>query len=248
MNGLKNLRYFLFLLFSVYSFASEINIALSANMSFAIKPLIDAFQKTHDTKITYTIGSSGKLTAQITKGAPYDLFLSANLTYPKALYHDKKALTPPVVYAKGSLALFSTKQRDFTKGLKLLQEPSIKKIAIANPKTAPYGVATVEALKHANLYKDIKQKLIYGESISQTVAYSKTATDIGIIATSALFSDKLKNFKKGKNWIELDKNLYTPISQAMVLLKDKKEAKEFFDFLQTKEAKEILKRYGYIVE
>jgi len=232
-------------------FANKINIAVAANVSYAINDLIKEFNKTNpNTKVRVTLGSSGKLTAQIKHGAPYDIFMSANMKYPNSLYKDNIAITKPLVYAHGSLAILSYKQRDFGKELELLKEDAIKRIAIANPKTAPYGIATKEALEKAKIYKEIKKKFIYGESISQTVSYTVTASDIGFIAKSSLYSPKMTRFKENINWISLDTKLYTPISQGIVILKKAKnntEAKAFYDFVLSAKAKKIFKNYGYMV-
>jgi molybdate transport system substrate-binding protein len=121
-------------------FAQKINIAVAANVSYAIDDLIKEFNKTNpNTKVVVTLGSSGKLTAQIKNGAPYDVFMSANMKYPNALFEDKIAITKPIVYAQGSLAILSSKKRDFNLGINIITDEKIKKIAIANPKTAPYG-------------------------------------------------------------------------------------------------------------
>ena len=239
------------LLFKSSIFANKINIAVAANVSYAINDLIKEFNKTNpNTKIRITLGSSGKLTAQIRHGAPYDLFMSANMKYPNSLYEKNIAITKPIVYAQGSLAILSAKKRDFSKGLNLLKESSIKRIAVANPKTAPYGIATKLALEKANIYSSLKKKFIYGESISQTVSYTVTASDIGFIAKSSLYSPRMTRFKEGINWISLDTKLYTPISQGVVILKkakDNKDVKAFYDFLLSKNAKKIFKNFGYII-
>ena len=231
--------------------AQSINIAVAANVSYAIDELKQEFMKLNpDIKVKIILGSSGKLTAQIKNGAPYGLFMSANMKYPNALYKDNIAITKPIVYAQGTLAFFSVKNQDLSLGMNLLKSKSIKRIAIANPKTAPYGIATVEALKNANIYNDIKEKFIYGESISQTVSYAVTATDIGIIAKSSLYSSTMSQYKKDINWVSLDSKLYTPIKQGIVLLrysKNSKAYKAFYDFILSAKAKEILKKYGYII-
>jgi molybdate transport system substrate-binding protein len=227
----------------------ETKLAVAANMSYVIKPLIDAFAKEHpQSQIGYTIGSSGKLTAQIMHGAAYDLFFSADMKYPKALWDANKTLGIPVIYAKGALALFSISPRDFSKGLSLLEDPRISRIAIANPLTAPYGAAAKEALQQVQLYEKLKGKFVYGESIAQTVTYATRAADIGIIAASVLYAPHMKQYHQGKHWIAVDPELYRPIDQGMVLLRDAKdntEAKAFFDFMQSDGAKEILQSYGY---
>jgi molybdate transport system substrate-binding protein len=232
--------------------AGQIKVAVAANVSYAIEPLITAFNQKHPkTKVQVILGSSGKLTAQITHAAPYDLFLSANMKYPEALYTDGLTLTKPVIYAQGALAMLSQKQRNYCAELYVMKEKNIKKIAIANPKTAPYGVAAKEALVNAKLYEKIKSKLIYGESISQTVAYTTTAADIGIIAKSSLYSPQLSHFKEAIHWSDVDEDLYTPIDQGMVLLthaKGNAEAKAFYHFMLSSKAKEILLNFGYKVK
>lgn len=232
--------------------AGEITIAVAANVSYAIEALKKEFHVIHpNTKVQVILGSSGKLTAQIRHGAPYVLFMSANMKYPDALYNDQMAVTKPVVYAQGALAFLSVKERDYTSGIHLLESKEISKIAIANPQTAPYGVAAVEALKNANLYDAVKEKFVYGESISQTVAYTTTAADIGMIAKSSLFSPQMSDYKKDIHWSDVNEKLYTPINQGMVILKrgeGNPEVKAFYDFMLGQKAKEILKNYGYKVE
>ena len=240
------------LLFSNVLNAGDVKVALAANVGYAIDDIKKEFHKLYpNTNLKITIGGSGKLTAQISHGAPYDIFLSANMTYPKALFKNKIAITKPTIYAQGALALFSIKNIDFKNGLPILLSNKIDKIAIANPKTAPYGKAAVEALKNSKLYSKLKHKFIYGESISQTVIYTLQAADIGIIAKSALFSPKMRNYHKNTNWVELDNKLYTPIDQGIVILQsgaNNKEVKAFYDFMLSKKAKNILERFGYIVQ
>lgn len=237
------------LITSTFAFAKIITIAVAANVSYAIPELIKEFNKTNqNTKVRVILGSSGKLTAQIKHGAPYELFMSANMKYPKALHVEKIAITKPTVYAQGSLALLSNKKRDFTFMNELLKSAEIRRIAIANPKTAPYGIASFEALKNAKIFEDVKSKFVYGESISQTVSYAVTATDLGLIAKSSLYSPKMSRFKENINWKSIDSKLYTPISQGIVLLKNSShEAKEFYDFILSKKAHKIFKAYGYIL-
>ncbi len=231
--------------------ASVINIAVAANVSYALNDLKSEFHKIYpDIKVQVTLGSSGKLTAQIKNGAPYELFMAANMKYPNALYAKGLATTKPVVYAKGSLAMLSTRSQDFAKGIAITTMPNIKKIAIANPNTAPYGKAAKEALKNASLYTLVKYKLVYAESVSGAVAYTVNATDLGFVAKSSLFSPRMKRFKKGVNWMEVDPKLYTPIKQGIVILKNAKNSraiKAFYDFILSKKAKRIFKSYGYVL-
>jgi molybdate transport system substrate-binding protein len=239
------------LIFTTYSTAGTINIAVAANVSYAMDELKKEFNKLHpDTKVQVTLGSTGKLTAQIKNGAPYQLFMGADMSYPQALYDEGIAVTRPLIYAQGSLAYLSSKKQDFTKKMKLLQEKNIKKIAVANPKTAPYGKAALEAMKKSTVYDKVKDKFVYAESISQTVSYAVTAADIGLIAKSSLYSPKMAKYKKGINWADVDPKLYTPINQGMVLLKNGEkncEAASFYAFMLSKKAKKVLNEFGYIV-
>jgi molybdate transport system substrate-binding protein len=231
--------------------ASTIKVAVAANVSYAIKDLVIEFNKTHpDIKVNITLGGSGKLTAQITHGAPYEIFMSADLKYPDALYKNGLALNQPIVYAEGGVVFLSVKERDFSSKFELLKDDKIKKIAIANPKLAPYGKATVEAMKSVGVYESVKKKFVYGESISQTLSYALRAADIGLVAKSSLFSPKMKRFKKGLNWSDVDPKLYTSIKQGIVILKNadtNTDVKAFYDFILSKSAKEIFQKFGYIV-
>ena len=233
-------------------FAGQINVAVAANVSYAMDKLIAEFNKTNpNTKIQVTLGSSGKLVAQIKNGAPYNIFMAANMGFPQSLYDDQIAITKPVVYAQGALAMISSKELDFSKGIDIIKESSIEKIAIANPKTAPYGAATMEAIKNAGLEEVTKGKFVYAESASSTVNYATTAADIGFIPKSSLFDENLAQYKENKNWISVDTKLYKAIEQGIVIInnaKDNMEVKAFYDFILSAKAKKIFTDYGYIVE
>ena len=239
----------IFLLMLTLTHAGEIRIAVAANVSYAIEPLIKVFNETNpDTKVEVILGSSGKLTAQISHGAPYMLFMSADMKFPTRLYEANLTLGKPVIYAQGALAILSQKERNYCAEMFVLKDPDIQKIAIANPKTAPYGRASVEALKQAKLYKKLKKKFVYAESISQTISYATSAADIGIVAKSSLFAPQMSKYKEALHWTEVDERLYTPIKQGMVILKEGKsnsEVKAFYDFILSPKAKEILTSYGY---
>ena len=239
------------LLFLATFSAADVTIAVAANVSYAIEALKKEFNVAHPKiKVEVVLGSSGKLTAQIKHGAPYDLFMSANMKYPDALYAEKMAVTKPVVYAQGALAMLSVNEQNYCAELYVLTLPEIEKIAIANPKTAPYGVAAKEALENAKLYKRLEKKFVFGESISQTVTYATTAADIGIIAKSSLYSPQMAHFKEAIHWSDVDEALYTPIDQGMVILKEGEgnpEVKAFYDFILSDKAKFVLKKFGYKV-
>lgn len=242
-------------------FAGEITVAAAANVSYAMDELVKEFNKTNpNTKVLVTLGSSGKLVAQIENSAPYDIFMSADMKFPQALFDKKLTKTPPVIYAQGVLAMFSSKELDYSKGINLLKDSTISKIAIANPKTAPYGAAAIEAIKNAKI-EGIDSKFVYAESISQAVTYATTATDIGFVAKSSLYEGNMTQYKENKNWITVDPKLYTPIEQGIVILdntnslvgiiKDgqrKEEVKAFYDFILSASAKKIFTDFGYIVK
>ncbi len=231
--------------------AKEIKIALSSNVSYAIEALKKEFNSLYpDIKVGVILGSSGKLTAQIKNKAPYQIFMSADMKYPDALFKDKIAITKPVVYAKGTLAYLSSKEQDFTNKMHLLQSNKIDKIAIANPKTAPYGKAAVQAMQNAGIYESVKDKLVFAESISGALSFIVIAADIGFIAKSSLYSPKMSHFKKGINWTDVDAELYEPINQGIVILKEgeaNSDVAKFYDFILSQKAKKIFRDFGYLL-
>ena len=233
-------------------FANTITVAVAANVSYAINELVAEFNKTNpDTKVQVTLGSSGKFTAQIESGAPFDVFMSADMKFPKSLFEKGLATTEPALYAQGSLAMLSSKELDFSKGINLITDANISKIAVANPKTAPYGTAAVEAMKNANVLDKVESKFVYAESISQAVTYATTAADVGFIAKSSLYDEKMSQYKENVNWVSVDPSLYTAIDQGIVVLKNTKEearAKAFYDFILGEKAKEIFIKFGYLVK
>ncbi len=227
----------------------KITVAVAANMQYAINALIAEYQKTHAIKIDVVLGASGNLTQQITQGAPFDIFVSADTTFPQMLSRKGFAAEPPKVYAQGALVLWTTKPGiNPSQNLQSLLSANIRSIAIANPVTAPYGSAAQFLLKKYDFYEKVKSKLVTGESITQTSQFIATgAADIGFTAKSIVLSNAMKG--KGK-WIELNIHDYPPIRQSAALLKyaqknNYKEAKGFYDFLFSAKAREIYKRSGY---
>ncbi len=230
---------------------ATLTVAVASNVQFAMGELRQEFKKETGIRIKTVISSSGKLTAQIQNGAPFDVFLSANMKYPETLYKEGYTTTKPKVYAYGSLVLWTLKDLDFSKGINMLTDNKVRKVAIANPKNAPYGITAVSALNYYKIYEKVKLKLVYGESISQTNLYVASETaDAGLTAKSVVLSPKMKG--KGK-WIEIDKSAYKPIAQGIVITNHGQENKDsasqkFYNFLFSYKAREILKKYGYNVE
>ena len=229
----------------------KVTVAVSNNMQYAMEEIVVAFEKQHAVRVELSASSSGTLTTQIKQGAPFDIFISANMKYPNTLFEEGLAMEAPKVYANGSLVLWTLNGKDISEGMKSLLSDDFKKIAIANPETAPYGIAAVEAMKKVNLYDDLNPKLIWGEGIGQVNQYIKSkSVDAGITSKSVLFSKKIST--KG-NHIEIDKSLYKPIHQGIVLLKSGKEknlknAELFYNFMFSKETKSILTKFGYEVK
>ncbi len=241
-----------FLLAALTLKADSVRVAAASNTAYAMKALKHAFEAKHpDIAVETVLGSSGKLTAQIQHGAPFDIFLSANVKYPRYLYEAGKTVGKERVYARGALILFSRKARTFESGVNICSRESVKRIAIANPKLAPYGIAAHEALTKAGVIEAAAPKLIKAENINQTMQYALKQTDLGFIARSALYSDALSPYnKEGVHWIAVDPDLYSPIEQAGVLLQHAKNnaaATTFMDFLFSDEAKSIFTHYGYLI-
>ena len=227
----------------------KIIIATAANMESAMLALTNAYAHKTGVKFELIVGSSGKLTAQIMEGAPYDIFVAANMKYPEAVYAGGKAKNDPKVYAKGKLVLWSMVENTPV-SITALSDPDIEHIALANPKTAPYGVAAQEVLQHYGLNEILGPKLVFGESIGQTDQFIiSRAAQIGFTALSTVLSPEMKG--KG-SWILINPSLYSNISQGVVLVNRKEETNQgsqgFYDFLFSVEAKEILKEFGYLVD
>jgi len=223
-------------------------IATSANMQFAMEALSSGFYEEYGIQPQIVCGSSGKLTAQIRAGAPFDIFISADMVYPLALYKDGLAESEPLEYARGQLALW-TLTEDSLVTLDNLCYAGTQYIAIANPQTAPYGKAAIQILENYGIWDKVESKLVYAESISQVSQFVLSgAADYGFIARSIVSSPEVA----GKGcWISLDSTMYAPIRQGAVLLKKKDgkhpDSKLFMKFLFSDHAGAILKNYGYIV-
>jgi molybdate transport system substrate-binding protein len=228
--------------------AQEINVAAASDLNFAMKELVQQFERETGNKVRLTLGSSGNFYAQIVNGAPFDVFLSADVDYPKQLEAAGLAVSGSTfVYGTGSIALWVPKQSPLkldSLGMRGLLEPSVKKIAIANPQHAPYGRAAVAAMQNAKIYDQLKSKLVLGENISQAAQFVQSgAADVGIIAVSIAQSEPM--LRTGFFWL-IPRDTYPPLNQGAVLLKRAgPAAKAFHDWLRKPEAKSILSTYGF---
>ena len=225
---------------------NHIRIAAASDLKFALEEFKTDFKSSFpDSDIELVFGSSGQFEQQIEKGAPFDLFLSADSTYPKML--SDKGLTDeqPWVYGQGALVIWTRRDSgiDVEKGLEGLRDFKIKKIAIANPAHAPYGKSAKAALTNANLYDSIISKLVIGDSISQTAQFAQTgAADVALIALSLALSPELK--KVGT--FEIIKT--DPLVQSAVVLKGalkKVHVVQFAKLLKSEKGTSIFKSYGF---
>jgi len=209
------------------------------------------FEKETGNTVKLIYGSSGNFFQQIQNGAPFDIFFSANLDYPRRL--EAAGLTAPgsyYPYAKGKIVIWVPKEStiDLSSGMQALLAASVKKVAIANPQHAPYGQAAVAAMRKQNVYDRLKDKLVLGENISQTASFVVSGSvDAGIIALSLVLSPNMKD--KGR-YVAIPDGDYPPIEQACVILgrsKNKETAVQFLSFLRTAAGGELLRRYGFEV-
>ena len=230
-------------------FAEDIYIGVASNFLTPMKALKENFESINDGKIFISSGSSGSLYSQIINGAPLDIFLSADQHLPQKLEETSKAiLGTRFTYATGKLVVYSTKQFLSSQSFpQLLTSNKISYIGIGKPGYVPYGRAGKEVLKSLNIFKKISSKLVFGKSVNQVFLMNYFGNlDIGFISKT----DFLSNNKRGKIW-EIPQNLYSPIKQDAILLKNgenKNNANLFLKFLSSKSTKEYLKKFGYTVD
>jgi molybdate transport system substrate-binding protein len=232
--------------------AGEISIAAASDLNFVFKEVVAEFEKTTGHTVKLSLGSSGNFFAQLSNGAPFDLFFSADISYPKKL--EEAGLAEPgtlYLYAIGRIVIWVPKGSPIdvgTLGIKALQHPSVKKIAIANPKHAPYGRAAVAAMEHYALHEQVKDKLILGENISQTGQFVQTGgADIGIIALSLAVASAMR--ETGIFW-EVPLEAYPRLEQGAVVLKTAKDlqtARAFLDYIKSPEGTAVFKQYGFFL-
>lgn len=226
---------------------NKITVAAAADLKFAMDSLVRSWSvQPGAPRIDVIYGSSGNFFEQISNGAPFDLFFSADLEYPQKLKQQNKTLGDIKEYGIGQLVLWSKKLDPAAKGIETLNDPGIVKIAIANPAHAPYGKRAEETLKYYRLYDQLKVKLVMGENISQTAEFARTgAADIGMIALSLALSPAMR--QTGKYWI-IPESAHQPLRQAYTLLqhaKDNPGAARFAAFIETPAARAILHNFGF---
>jgi len=231
--------------------AQSLTVAAASDLQTVLPALVATFEKETGRKVSLTFGSSGNFSTQIENGAPFDVFLSADIDYPRRL--ERAGLTERGTlyeYATGHLVLWTRQDSgiDIRQGLSVLTDARIRRIAIANPEHAPYGRAAVAALRHDGLYERVQAKLVIGENISQTAQFAQTGSaDVGLIALSVALSPALTS---SGSYVEIPESLHPPIEQAAVVLASsrlKPLARQFVDYLKKPESLTILKSYGFAV-
>jgi molybdate transport system substrate-binding protein len=230
--------------------AEELRIATASDLSAAFKELVAAFEKRSSTTVELSLGSSGNFFAQITNGAPFDLYFSADIDYPKKL--EAAGFTEPgslYEYAVGHVVLWAPNDSTIDVerlGMKALEDPAVRRIAIANPTHAPYGRAAIAALKHANVYETVRQKIVLGENVSQAAQFVQSGNaEIGIVALSLALGPNMKG--RGRFW-RIPSEYHPPLRQAAVVLRaspNQPLAYQFIDFLKSPDGLAIMSRYGF---
>jgi molybdate transport system substrate-binding protein len=229
--------------------AQEIRIATAADLKFAMGELSETFERQTRTKVNVTYGSSGNFFSQMQNGAPFDLFFSADIEYPKKLQAAGLAEQGTLYeYAIGRIVIWApaVAKTDVAKlGWNTLLDASIEKIAIANPEHAPYGRAAVAALQKAGIYEQVRAKLVYGENISQAAQFVQSGNaQAGIVAMSLAVSPAMRG---GKRW-DIPADMHPPLEQGAIVLNDarnKGSARAFLDFVKSPAGRAILANYGF---
>ena len=228
--------------------ADEVQVAVAANFLAPLQEIAKSFEKETGHQTLITSGATGQLFTQIQHGAPFEVMISADAKTPKKLVKNELALADSqFTYARGKLVLWSVDPALVDAGGAVLKTGKFKHLAIANPKTAPYGTAAMEALDKLGLSASLKSKLVEGENISQAKQFVDTGNaEVGFVALSQIYKDG--KITKGSAWV-VPLDLYAPIYQDAVLLKkgeDNPAATALLNYLKSDKAKAIMTTYGYI--
>jgi molybdate transport system substrate-binding protein len=237
------------LLLTLSAHAEKITIAAAADLKFAMGEIVTAFKQANPGEAVDVIyGSSGKFHTQIQQDAPYDLFFSADIKFPQELAKAGLAASEVKPYAFGRIVLWSTTQDASKMTLASLTDPKIARIAIANPKHAPYGQRAEEALRSAGVWDKVETKLVYGENIANTAQFVATGNaQAGIIALSLALNPELAS--KGGYWLIPD-TLHAPLEQGYIITKRAAAnplAKRFADYMAGKPARAVMVKYGFVL-
>lgn len=236
--------------FPILHARDTVTIAAAADLVYCVPELNAAFGKHHpDVELTVTNGSSGMFYTQIRQGAPIDVYMSADMSYPRKLAEDGHAVSESLtLYAIGRIVLWTIDpDLDVTAGMAVLRETKIKHVALANPEHAPYGRAGKAAIEKAGFWKEIEPKVVYGQNILQAKQFTETGNaDVGILALSLVLAPSMAG--KGRYWV-IPEDMHPALEQGAVLTafgKSKVGARQYVDFLRTPEAQKIFAKYGFI--
>jgi len=223
-----------------------LTVSAAADLTPAFQEIGREFERQGRTKVIFNFGSTGQLAQQIEQGAPVDLFAAANVSFIEEL--EKKGLIIPdtkALYAQGRITLWT--RDDNTLKLERVEDlarPEFRKVAIANPEHAPYGVAAREALQAAGVWESVSQKLVYGENVSQTLQYAESGNvDAAVVALS------LSTQSKGR-WVLIPAEMHKPLNQALAVIKETKheqEARRFAAFVNSAEGRVVMRKYGFVL-
>jgi molybdate transport system substrate-binding protein len=229
----------------------EVVVAAAADLSSALKEISAGFEKKTGVQVKLSFGASGALTQQIQNGAPFDVFFSADMDYPRHLIDVGDADASSLYqYAVGKLVLWlpADSPLKLDQGMKVLLDPSVKKIAIANPEHAPYGRAAVAALKHYDMYDRLASRLVLGENVSQAAQFVESGNaQAGFVALAHAIAPGMQ--AKGKYW-EVPGDAYPALAQGVVALSKaahKKHALEFLEYVKSHEVAAVFEKYGFIL-
>lgn len=229
--------------------ADRIMVAAAADLKFAMDEIVAGFNRKHPKgQVEVIYGSSGKFFAQIRNNAPYDLYFSADISYPRELAQQGLAASDVIPYALGRIVLWSNSRDASGMTLESLTDPAIRKIAIANPRHAPYGKRAEEALKALKLWEKVQPKLVFGENIAHTAQFVETGSaQAGIIALALALNPTLS--RQGGYYLIPD-NLHQPLEQGYIITKraaNSPLAQAFSHYMTSKEARGIMVKYGFVL-
>jgi molybdate transport system substrate-binding protein len=231
--------------------AQDLSVAAASDLQSALPAIAAAFEKETGRKVAVTFGSSGNFFTQIQNGAPFDVFLSADVDYPNRLEASGHAVPGSVTrYATGRLVLWTRKDSglDLRRGLRVVEDARVQHIALANPEHAPYGHAAVAALRHERLYEQVQKKFVLGENISQAAQFAQSGNaQVGLIALSLALSPALKS---SGSHVDIPEAWYPPIEQAGALLTSSRRkplARQFLEFMTAANTIRLLRSYGFAI-
>jgi molybdate transport system substrate-binding protein len=237
------------MLLAATAHADKVAVAAASDLKFAMDEIVAAFEKANpadDVEVTY--GSSGKFHTQIQQGAPYDLYFSADIAFPRALAGAGFAASEVKPYALGRIVLWSATADATKMTLASLTDSAISRIAIANPKHAPYGRRAEEALRAAGVWEEVEPKLVLGENIAQTAQFVQSGNaQVGIVALALALDPALSG--DGGYWLIPDE-LHEPLEQGFVVTRraaGNALARRFADFMDSEPAREVMSRYGFVL-